>query len=83
MTSGTLLNQDRGSEVESQDQVPRPPTKDVMILKIVNRARCIDLFAAKAEARTGPDDGKEYTFSELQRCFEGEYSAEDLQAYWL
>eukprot|EP00812_Abedinium_dasypus_P010397 NODE_4018_length_718_cov_298.315234.p2 GENE.NODE_4018_length_718_cov_298.315234~~NODE_4018_length_718_cov_298.315234.p2 ORF type:complete len:153 (+),score=48.75 NODE_4018_length_718_cov_298.315234:3-461(+) len=32
--------------------------------------------------RVCPDDGKEYTFEELKVAFAGEYSAEDLQAYW-
>ncbi|CAE7332553.1 unnamed protein product [Symbiodinium sp. KB8] len=34
------------------------------------------------EKRVCPDDGKTYTFDELKKAYAGEYSDEDLKAYW-
>jgi len=34
------------------------------------------------EKRVCPDDGKSYTFKELATSFQGQYSEEDLRAYW-
>lgn len=34
------------------------------------------------EKRVCPDDGKAYTFKELSTSFQGQYSEEDLRAYW-
>lgn len=35
-----------------------------------------------SEKRVCPDDGKKYTFEELQVAFGKEYTAEDLKSYW-
>jgi len=35
-----------------------------------------------SERRVCPDDSKAYTFKELKKAFAGEYSVEDLKAYW-
>merc|ERR1712094_84652 len=38
--------------------------------------------AATEEKRVDPDDGKEYTFQELQSKFGGEFSTAEIKEFW-
>ncbi|CAE7563689.1 unnamed protein product [Symbiodinium pilosum] len=47
----------------------------------VSSAEAVPTSSAE-ERRVCPDDGKTYTFDELKKAYAGQYSEEDLTAYW-
>jgi len=67
-------------------EIGQPPdAEDVQISKGAdheNEPSVTHQNVDSSEKRVCPDDGKKYTFEELQAAFGKEYTAEDLKSYW-
>lgn len=59
-----------------------PLRPDAASASSASAAEAAETIDPSEEQRVCPDDGKTYTFSELQEAYKGEYSEEDLKGYW-